>query len=288
MGHLTNLSLVRHHRQSACHKHVHDVHSLHLRATAVATQVEHQRRHALIAQVDKRTAHLLGTALGELRQADIACVALTHTVVGYRRSVLYLAACNLHLHLFACARTPDLQQERRTRIATQTLADVLRVLACHHRVVDAQYHVALLQTCLLSRCTGIGLVDDRCLLYQMVADECADAAVLARDKCLQVFLLRIVLRVGIQRTQHRLNTRAYHLVGIKRVNIHQVQVLIQLVEDIQVFGYLQIVVLRLLGRRHERSQSQKQQCNMFSHFSFLPFYVFTFHRFLPAKLHDYR
>ena len=94
----------------------------------------------------------------------------------------------------------------------------------------------------------------------MVAYEGTDAGILTSDHHLQVLRLAlwIIFCIGIQRTEHGFDARGDDLVGIQRVYIEQVEVLVQLVENIQVLGNLEIVVL-LCERHHRRGNGEQQE-----------------------------
>ena len=131
-------------------------------------------------------------------------------------------------------------------------ADERCILVRHHRVIDLQDNVALAQSGFLGRHTHVRFLYHHLLQPLVVAYQCTDSGILARQHGLQLLLLllRIVLRVAIQRPQHGINTRRYHLVGVERVDIHQVEVLVQGIENLQILGNFQVMVLHiLLGTR---------------------------------------
>ena len=98
----------------------------------------------------------------------------------------------------------------------------------------------------------VGLVDHHTLDFGIVADNGTDAGKLPRIDFLQVFhfLLGVVFGIGVEAAQHRLDTRAYHLLGIERVDVHQVEVLVDAVEYIELFLHLEVMVAVGLGHRH--------------------------------------
>ena len=143
-------------------------------------------------------------------------------------------------------------------------------LVGHHRVVDAQDYIALLQTHLGGRHVLIGLVNHDTIQLLVLADEGADAGILAREHHPEILrlVLSIILRIRVQVPQHRRDAPADGLLRIQRVHVQQLQVLIQLVEDVQMLGHFEIVVFTLLCLSRERqARQQQQQRDISSHVS---------------------
>ena len=95
----------------------------------------------------------------------------------------------------------------------------------------------------------------------MVANQRSDARILARQHLLQLLLalLRIVLRIWIQRLQHGVDTCCHHLVGIQRIDIHHIQMPVQRIEYLQVLRHLKVVIFHLLGIRRQCHQTCAEQ-----------------------------
>ncbi len=236
-------TLRRDERHALRHEHVHYLDGLSQRAAAVVAQVEDECLHALLAHVDYGAAHVLGAVLGKLRQEQIAHARLQHTIV-IDGGQLYGAARHLQLQhlrlLLSRHATLHLQQERRPRFSAQ-LAGHLRGILAHHRgVVDSKHHVALLQSGLSRRHALVRFVDDDALRAEVVLYQCADAGVLSREHLLEVLHLvrRVVLRVGVQRAQHRLDASPHGLVRVERVHVHLVEVLVYGGERLEVPRYI--------------------------------------------------
>ena len=159
-------------------------------------------------------------------------------------------ARNLETQRLARRRPLHLQQERGACLATQMTADEAHGLVCHYGIINLQDDVALLQPRFLGRHALVRLFDDDALQSLVVAYQCSDTGILACQHGLQLLLLLlgVVLRVGVQRLQHGVDTCCHHLVSIQRIDVHEVQVLVQGIEDVQVLGHLQIMVLDVLCR----------------------------------------
>ena len=128
-------------------------------------------------------------------------------------------------------------------------AHVAHLLVGHQRIIDLQNNVTLLQTHLRSRHALVRLVYYHTLELLVVSHQRTDTRILSCQHLLQLLLslLRIILRVGVERPQHGVDARAHYLVGIQRVHIHQVQVLIQRIENLEVLGHLQIMIFHVLS-----------------------------------------
>ena len=122
-------------------------------------------------------------------------------------------------------------------------------LALHRLAVDAEYGVALLQSCLGGWHSGVRLIDYHPLACETVADDGANAGILARHHLfiLACLILGKILGVGVERVQHGAYGCAHRLVGIERVDIHEVEVAVYGVEHFEILCHLEIVVARVLG-----------------------------------------
>ena len=241
---LTDLSTVLDDGLVFAYPQVDNVDSLCFGAAAIAAQVEHQCRGSPFLQVDKGAAHFSCTALGELIQVDVADIPFQDAVVG-QFGQFDGASCNLELHFLARRGAQHFHHKLRAGIAAQTTADVADVAVCHHRVVDAQNDIALLESRFSGRHTLVRLIDDNALQFAVVAYDGTDTGIFTGNHHLQVLrlALRVVFRVRIQRLQHGLDACADDLVGVQRVYVEQVEVLVHLIEDVQVFGHLKMMVL---------------------------------------------
>ena len=237
-----------HQRDALGHPEVDNIHSLGQRPASVASQVEHQAGGSLLLEVDEGAAHVLGAALGIFREIDIADAVIPHAIVGHIGHGDALAR-DFHAHLLLGGGTEHLEQESGSGFSPEPFAHLRDVLRGHVIAVDAQDDIPLLQSGLGSRHTGVGFVDDDALEFLVEPDDGSDTGILARDHHFQVFglFLGIIGSVGVETAQHPLDAVADDLTGIERVDIHQVETLVELVEDIQVLSHLQIMVFFLLG-----------------------------------------
>ena len=268
MAGLTDLAAILNNRLALAHPEVHNVDSLHFGTAAVAAQVEDKRRGALLLQIDKGTAHLFGTTLGKLVQIDVSYAALQHAVIG-QLGQLDGTARQLEVQLLARRRAQHLHHEIGAGIAAQMTADVAHVLVGHDRVINTQNDVALLQPHLSGRHVLVRLVDNNPFQLLMVANQRTNAGILACEHHLEVlsFAFRIIFGIGVQRAEHSLDARTYDFVGVQGVDIDHIQILIELVEDVQVLGYVEVVVL--LGTDKQREEQQKQGGKISFHYYWL-------------------
>ena len=148
-------------------------------------------------------------------------------------------------------------------------ADVAHIFVSHDRVINAQDDVALLQPHLSGRHVLVRLVDNDPLQFLVVANQCSDTGILASEHHLEVlsFAFRIIFGIGVQRAEHGLDARTYDLVGIQGVDVNHVQILVELVEDVQVLGYVEVVVL--LGTDKQREEQQEQGDKISFHYYWL-------------------
>ena len=260
--HALHLAAGPYQRDVLRHKHVDYLHSLAHRTAAIAAQVEHEALHPPVLQVDERAAHVLGAIIRETVQVDIPDAVGAQPVIwqiGQRDGT----ARDAHLHRLARGGALYLQEERGAWVAAQMGTDERRVLVRHHRVVDAQDDVALLQPGFRRRTALIRLVDDHPAQFHVLAYHGTDAHILAREHVLQAFhlLLGIILRIRVERAEHSLDAVAYHLVGIQRVHVDHVEIAVDVVEHLDVLRHLEIMVFVLL-RVHDarRKGKHKEHC----------------------------
>ena len=265
---LAQLAPRLHQHPALGHPHVYYLNGLGQRAAAVAPEVEHEALGPLPLQVDEGAAHVLGASLREAVQADVAHPAGAHAVVWYLGQ-LDVAARHPERQLLARGGAPHPQSEGGAGLAAQPLADVAHRLAHHRRVVYRQYLVALAQAHLGSGHALVGLVDDHALYLEVLAYHGAYAGILAREHHLKLLVLvfGVVLGVGVEAAQHGLDAVAYHLRRVERVDIHQVEVLVDGVEYVEVLAHLEVVAPRLLRlqarRRHECGQQDNDASSHF-------------------------
>ena len=234
----------------------------------------------MFLQVNQRHPHILGTALRKRVQVDITHVLVPDTIVG-QLGQSDIPAGDLETHQFPRRGAHHLQQKACARLATKMFAHVADSLISHHRVVNAQYHISLLQSHLGCRHAGIRLIDHDTVQLLVLADKGADAGILASEHHPQVLclILGIVFCIRVQTPEHSVDARADGLLRVQRVNVKQFQVLIQLVEDVQMLGHLEVMILTLLSLSGERQARQQQhQCDISFHillfiFHLLPFYL---------------
>ena len=194
---------------------------------------------------------------------------------------MYGPAFNLEFQSLSRCRTLHLQQQCRTWLAAQALAHIADFLARHQRVAYAHDDVALFQARFRCRHTLVRFVYHGIVQRHVISDHRSDARVFPAHHHLQVALpvLRIVLRVRVQRTEHSPDGISHHLVGVYRVYIHHVKLLVYSVKDIEVFRHLEIMVF-VFALRHCRNSAYYGEQN---NYQFLHLLVILF----PAKVHYY-
>ena len=204
----------------------------------------------MFLQVNESTAHILGTTLGKRIQIDIADIPLTDTVIR-QLGQFDIPAGNLKTHQLTRRRTHHFQQETRAWFSTQVFTDKGHRLIRHHRIVNTQDHIALLQSDFRCGHIGIGLVDDDTIQFLVLTDQRTDTGILTREHQPQILclVLGVIFRIGIQTPQHGIDTRANRSLGIERIHIEQFQVLIYLVEDVEMLAHLKVMVTVLLCLR---------------------------------------
>ena len=188
---------------------------------------------------------------------DVSDAALLHTVIGQIR---HLNGATLHLdgHLLARRRTFNLHHHRCAWFATQVVAYVGGALLCHRLTVDAQNDVALLKSGFGSWHTLVRFVYDDTLACEAIAYYRTDASIFARHH-LFIFsrlVLGEVVGVRVERAHHRAYSRSDGLVGVERVDVHQVEVAVDGIENVKVLCHAEVVVAGVLCR-HWHGDSHK-------------------------------
>ena len=101
-------------------------------------------------------------------------------------------------------------------------AHVFCVFPPHVQIVDAEYYVALLQSCQVGRHSFVRLVNHGSLQSLVPSYNRTNTGILACDHEFEVFgfFLRIVFGVRVETVEHGLNAVANHLLWVERVDIH--------------------------------------------------------------------
>ena len=186
------------------------------------------------------------------------------------------AARDLELHLLTGGRAQNFQQKRCSGIATQVVADIVVVALGHVFTVDAEDDVALLQSHIRGRHILIGLIDAHATKLEVIANQRADAGILACEHHLHVLalVLGIVFGVGVERVEHGIDAVAHHLISVECVDIHHVEVTVDGVEHFEVLRHLEVVV-RVRLRPAHRGEQQTGKCQKsLSHIFFMSFSVY--------------
>ena len=160
----------------------------------------------------------------------------------------------------------DLQLESGAGVATQVAAHVFVVFLGHVLPVNGEYDVALFQSRLCRWHVLVRLVDAHASELVVVSYERAYAGVFAGEHHLHVLALvgRVILRVWVEAAQQGVDARAYGDVGIKRVDIHHVEVLVDDVEEVEVLRHLEIVLVGVLRvAKHAREEAEQQKICFF-------------------------
>ena len=139
------------------------------------------------------------------------------------------------------------------------IADIRHILVHHRRVVDAQYNVALLQSCLSGWRIGVRLVNNHTLQFRVIAYQSTYSRIFPCYHHLQVLYVRcrVINGIGVERTQHGVYSGANHLVGIQRVHIHHVEVAVDGIENVNVLCHIEVVVTVLLGKANAREKQRR-------------------------------
>ena len=232
------------------------------RTASIVAKVEYEFLCTLFLQVNEGTADILGTILGKTIVVDISYLILQHTII---RKVWHLnrASSHLHLHLLARAWTFDFDDETCTRFTSKVITNIRHILAHHGSISNGQDYITFLQSSLSSRHILVRFIYHHLLQLVVVSNEGTHACILSCQHSLEflLFRLRIISGVRIQAPQHCLDAIAYHLIGIQRINVHQVEVLIDGIEDIHILSHLEIMVIILLSdcwQSHQHHQHRNQ------------------------------
>ena len=99
----------------------------------------------------------------------------------------------------------------------------------------------------------VRLVDDNSFELIVIPYHRADTSVFACNHKFQLFHLffRIVHRIRIKTLQHSVDAVTNHFIAIKSVYIHQVKVLVDNIQHIQILCHRKVMVLVFLCRRGE-------------------------------------
>ena len=253
-----HLAAVLNHGDAFFHEHVHQAGRLRLAAPAIAAKVEHKGLHALVLHLDERAAHLACATISKLREQQVSDAVAAQTVVGDGGRLLYLPARYLHLHHLPRGGPADFQHERGAGVAAKVAAHVRGALAHHRRVVHAQDDVALLQSRLLGRRVGVGLVNHRVANLQVIAYERPYARIFPREERLQLVGVGIIDGVGVQRLHHAVDAVGNHALRVQRIDIKHVEVAIHGVENLKVLAHLEVVVGIFLSRQGAATGQREQ------------------------------
>lgn len=217
--------------------------------------VEHKALQlAFAAQpLDGRT-HLLVAPFGEVAVADVADAVGHPSGVGHARDGDPLAADRDALA--RAVEVFDRHLHRRARLALEPLGDLFGREAPGILAVDGDDLVADLEPGLVGRGVLIGLCNAHVVL--LLADERADAAVLARREELEILhpLLGNVLRIGVEVLDHAAGGPLHQVVGVDLVDILQREGPHHVDRDLHVASQPEVVACgeeREGGRRNERA-----------------------------------
>ena len=141
------------------------------------------------------------------------------------------------------------------------IAHISIVLTGYVFAVYGQNNIAFLQSGLGRRHVFVRLINANAPELIVISDKRTDASILACKHHLQITALigRIIDGVRVKAAQHRVNTVTHNFVGVKRVNIHQIKVLVYGIQHIKVFGYLKIMISFLRKNGSIQAQPYGQQ-----------------------------
>ena len=134
------------------------------------------------------------------------------------------------------------------------VAHIAHRLCRHHGVVNTQNDISLLQASLSSRHIGIGLVDYYTIQLLVLPNKGSNTCILTSKHHPQVLclILSIILCIGVQAPEHGCDTYANGLLRFQGIHIQQFQILVYIIEDIEMFGHLKVVVTSFLSPCRQR------------------------------------
>ena len=240
-------------------EHIDDADRFGNRTATIITQIEDKTLGSLLSQIDKSTAHILGTLLGKGIEVDVTDATLQHAIIRQERQ-LDGTACYLHLHRLACTWTLNFQHERRTRITTKMIADIAHLLIGHILIINTQNDIALLQSHFCSRHILVRLTDADALQLEVVAYHRTYTRILAGEQILEFlhFLLRIIGSIRVEATQHGIDTISDHNFSIERIYIHQIKILVDGIEYFHILCGFEVMVFVNLGKSWSCKERHKQ------------------------------
>ena len=264
----TYLAAGAHYLRPLGHEEADKFDGLHHQSARIAAQVEHQALHALCTQLRQCPLYLGGRVLGELAHGNQRHAIVNHFCKSHRRQ-RDGAARQREVERRTFAEALHTQTQRSAGLAAQSTAHRVAVsrpltpaAPWHLLSVNGYNHIAPAQSCLGRRHAGIRLGDDTAVVSGVINNERADAGVLSRGHLPQILgsVGGIVVRVGVQALEQIVDSVLYDVLGIERVDVVEVQLLVEVVEDAQLFGRLGIVsaVLRRGGQQGHCQQDAGQ------------------------------
>ena len=240
-------------------EHIDDTDRFGNRTTTIITQIEDKAIGSLLSQIDESTTHFLGRLLGKGIEVDVTDVTLQHAIIRQERQ-LDGTACYLHLHRLACTWTLNFQHERRTRFTTKMIADIAHLLIGHILIINTQDDVTLLQSHFCSRHILVRLADTDALQLEIVAYHRTYTRILAGEQVLEFLhlLLWIIGSIRVKTTQHGIDTISDHNFSIERINIHQIEILVDGIEYFHILCGFEVMIFVNLGKSRNRQEHHKQ------------------------------
>ena len=259
---MLNLTLCRHKCFSARQKEIGYLYGLIQQAASIIPQVNHQRSHPPLLQVQKSLLELLGRIPREGAEIDITYIIIQHRIIRYERQ-LDGTAHNVEIQRFLCTGTLHFQLEAGTHLSAKHLADFLVVLSGKVFSVNFHQNISGFQAYIGSRHILVWLRYHGTFQFRIPSNHRTYTTIGILQHLLQFALVifRIILRVGIQRVEHGINAFTDSLVRINRIHVKHIQLFHNGIEYIQILCYLETAAITTLKPPKTNGSCYNQQGN---------------------------
>ena len=233
---------------------VSDVDSLVDCSARVASQIKNKALGSLAAHFIQCFSHLSASPFRKASQIDVAGLSVgKHSCIRHLRKLYRLARDEERLLLFA---SPHFQFECCACLASKHRTDLGREHALHVFAVDGKNDVTCLNTCQLAGRPFVRLADDCPLFFLMIANDAANAGIFTRCHLAKVLIVfGIIVGERVHLLQHRADAPPYHGICVERIDVEEVELLVDVIEKFEVTAYGRIGVLFLLRCQSERQHT---------------------------------
>ena len=140
------------------------------------------------------------------------------------------------------------------------IADIAHLLIGHILIIDTQNDIALLQSHFCSRHILVRLTDADALQLEVVAYHRTYTRILTGEQILEFLhlLLRIIGSIRVEATQHGIDTISDHNFSIERINIHQIEILVDGIEYFHILCGFEVMIFVNLGKSWSCKERHKQ------------------------------